>query len=314
MKKILSIILLVSALFLMSEIASAANTTVRKTTQNVIKYTKEQQTCISNAQKKQQAAIKAAQDIFNTATKNALQTKQAAIKAAQTTKNTKTRMTALRAANDAYNNDSTVKQSKGPYTDALKAANDAYNNDNTVKQAKEPYNVALKAARIDITKECVGTSNATQNKPVSQPTKILPENLNIVSILAVPDINVSYETVLGSVGLPATATVKLSDSTTQNITVIWDNGMPTYDPNIAGTYVFSGNLMPPDDRTNNDDFKATVNVIIAQQQTLAPTTAPAPLPDIETTTSPSDAANGLTNQAASSLLNGFWNFIKQNLR
>ena len=101
--------------------------------------------------------MKTALSVLNTATKDQLKTKQDAIKVAQKLTDANAKTAAIKAANDAYNNDSVVKQAKVPYLAAVKAANDAYNNDNVVKQAKIPYLAAVKAARSSAISACVGT-------------------------------------------------------------------------------------------------------------------------------------------------------------
>jgi len=196
MKKIFKIVLLISALILISGVASAAaipnslpatNKPAQKSAPVAVKYTAEQQACLKTAQAKRsasikaaadalnaatkdalairQAAIKAATDIFSAATKDALATRQAAITAAQKITDAKARMDAVKAAANAYNNDSAVKQAKVPYVAAVKAANDAYNSSAAVKQAKDPYTTAVKAANSQFQadqKACLGSSSSPQ--------------------------------------------------------------------------------------------------------------------------------------------------------
>jgi len=118
------------------------------------------------------------------------------------------------------------------------------------------------------------------------------ENLNILSVAPISDINVDYGTALTLVNLPTAVTATLSDSTTQPITVTWDGGTPVYDPNTAGTYVFSGALSSLENITNTNNLTASVSVIVAQN---LPT--PTPVPDV-------------IQQSASSLSNGVWDFIR----
>lgn len=119
MKKILKVILLISVLVLMSGVASAATTAP-------VKYTTEQQACIKAAQTARMASVKTATDALNAATKDALKTRQDAIIAAQKTKDTTARMAAIKAANDEYNNDSTVKTARAPYMSAVKVPNENF--------------------------------------------------------------------------------------------------------------------------------------------------------------------------------------------
>ena len=136
MKKILGTIVLVSALALMSGVAFA-ETTIQspaptsgeikmKPTAAPVKYTAKQQACIKDAQAVRIAAIKTASDTLNAATKDALKTKQDALKAAMALKDAKAKVAAIKAANEAFNNDAVVKAAKTPYAAAVKAANDKF--------------------------------------------------------------------------------------------------------------------------------------------------------------------------------------------
>jgi len=174
-KKTLSVVIIASALVLVFGVAGAATT---KNPQNTKPQglTSEQQTCVKDATKDQQAtikaaqdafneatkdalaekqaAIKAAQDAFNEATKDALAEKQAAIKAAQAIKDAKEKSNAIKTANDAFNNNEIVKPAKVILQDAIKAANDAYNNDSSVKNAKPSLDAVMKASSEKIAKKC----------------------------------------------------------------------------------------------------------------------------------------------------------------
>jgi len=152
-KKTLSVVIIASALVLVFGVAGAATT---KNPQNTKPQglTSEQQTCVKDATKDQQATIKAAQDAFNEATKDALAEKQAAIKAAQAIKDAKEKSNAIKTANDAFNNNEIVKPAKVILQDAIKAANDAYNNDSSVKNAKPSLDAVMKASSEKIAKKC----------------------------------------------------------------------------------------------------------------------------------------------------------------
>ena len=180
MKKILSVTFLVSGLVLVSGVALAATP---------VKYSSAQQTCIRTAQGQRAAATKTATDALNAATTNALETRQdatktardaltAATKVAQKTRqdaitaaakltDPKAKTAAIKAAQDAYNNDAAVKKSQAAYQAAIKSANDAYNNDATVKTAKIPFNAATKAANVKFQsdlKACMsGSAGDVQN-------------------------------------------------------------------------------------------------------------------------------------------------------
>ena len=127
MKKIAIVSFLAVALFLTSGVALAA--TAKKSAP--VKYTAEQQKCIAN---KVKGVANPGQAAFDAATKDASKTKLDALKAAHALKDAVAR------------------------TAAVKAANDAYNNDATVKTAKVPFIAAGKSAREEAVKSCVGVS------------------------------------------------------------------------------------------------------------------------------------------------------------
>ena len=96
----------------------------------------------------------------------------------------------------------------------------------------------------------------------------LPVINHIVSVASVgtlSTINVANGTTLSAVGLPATVSVNLSNSTTATTSaaVVWDDGTPLYDGNTTGTYTFSGTLTLGTNIYNPEDKKATVNVVVA---------------------------------------------------
>ena len=186
-QKILKIVLVVSIFALIGGSAFADTTPAPNHNPSLPpiqkpQFTAEQQACINSAVKTQQAAMKAAQDTFASATKDALATKQTAMKAAQDTfasatkdalateraamkaaqsiKDIKSRTAKIKAANDTFRNNSLVKQAIATLTAAMKAANDTYNNDNTVKQALPIYTAALKAARVNVIQKCATAAAA----------------------------------------------------------------------------------------------------------------------------------------------------------
>jgi len=106
------------------------NTTVASSTapngQKAPVLTEAQKTCIKAAQDKRMAAMKPATDELKVKTETALKTRQEAIAAAQKIKDEKKKGDAIKAANDAYNNDASVVESKTPYMSVVKAANDQF--------------------------------------------------------------------------------------------------------------------------------------------------------------------------------------------
>lgn len=92
---------------------------------------------------------------------------------------------------------------------------------------------------------------------------------NIDSIAPISDITVSKGTAVGSIGLPSYVNVNLSSSittgaalTTTGAAVTWDINASSYNPNVVGTYVFTGNIDASPDFLNPGDLKAMVNVIV----------------------------------------------------
>lgn len=92
---------------------------------------------------------------------------------------------------------------------------------------------------------------------------------NIDSIDPISDITVSRGTAIGSIGLPSYVNVNLSSSittgsalTTTAAAVTWNVNSSSYDPNVVGTYVFTGNIDASSDFLNPGDLKAMVNVIV----------------------------------------------------
>ena len=138
------------------------------------------------------------------------------------------------------------------------------------------------------------TATPTENTSTSQ-------SLNISSVAPISDIDVAYGSALSSASLPTEVVATMSDSSTQNIAVTWDNGTPAYDPNTAGTYVISGTLTLSDNVTNTNNLTASVNVIVLAQTTSGGT-------DLLQATTPSNGGDIIQN-ATSSLLNGVGNFV-----
>ena len=151
------------------------------------------------------------------------------------------------------------------------------------------------------TKSMKATVNVIVGSQTATPTEntATSQSLNISSIAPISDINVAYGSALSSASLPTEVIATMSDSSTQNIAVTWDNGTPTYDPNTAGTYIFSGTLTLSDNVTNTNNLTASVNVIVLAQ---------AGSTDLLQTTTPSTGGDIIQN-ATSSLLNGVGNFF-----
>jgi len=138
-----------------------------------------------------------------------------------------------------------------------------------VTQIHTPAQTQLKQQNLSQRTPPQNTRNQVQptQPEAQQPEQQTPD---IVSITPISDVNVDYGSDLSSTNLPATITVIMSDDTTQDITVAWDGGTPEYDGNIAGTYVFFGVLTLPENITNTNDVKASINVIVQEQPQVQP--------------------------------------------
>ncbi|MFD0869581.1 family 10 glycosylhydrolase [Paenibacillus residui] len=88
------------------------------------------------------------------------------------------------------------------------------------------------------------------------------EPIIVKEVSAIADISVQYGTQRSELNLPSSVKVTLSDETTTDAAITWDNGTPAYNGHQAGTYVFVGKLKLPDGVGNPDDIQAAVNVIV----------------------------------------------------
>jgi len=93
--------------------------------------------------------------------------------------------------------------------------------------------------------------------------KVQPMALNVTSVATIPDINVGLGTSRESLPLPTVVSVVLSDESTQELGVTWDNGNPEYNQDTEGTYVFSGTLTLAEGIGNENNVTAVVNVAVA---------------------------------------------------
>jgi|GEM_PF-2294494 len=124
----------------------------------------------------------------------------------------------------------------------------------------------------------------------------------ITSVDSLPDRNVDNGTDMSSIGLPKSVEVTLNNSTTTSAAVTWDNGRPTYDGDVAGTYKFTGALSLQSGVKNPNDYKAVINVIVKAASSVIPPeppippTPPVPIipPVTEETTSAAVTIKGIT--------------------
>lgn len=123
--------------------------------------------------------------------------------------------------------------------------------------------------------------NNFSNVPVKNNT------VSVSSVVSIPQIDVANGTLLASIGLPNTVTLNLSDSSTTNVNVTWDNGTPVYNDAVAGTYTFSGTFNVSGNISNPNNIAATVDVVVAEAPiVVTPPTPPIPTLDADPTPIP----------------------------
>lgn len=76
------------------------------------------------------------------------------------------------------------------------------------------------------------------------------------------DLSVVYGTKLEDLKLPQEVQITLSDSSTWEVKVTWNNGSPAYNGTIAGKYSFIGELELPEGVLNPDGIQSTINVTV----------------------------------------------------
>jgi len=94
----------------------------------------------------------------------------------------------------------------------------------------------------------------------------IPGNItvkNIVSIQSTAPIGAAFNTPFSSLDLPPVRTVTLSDNTTQDLPIIWDQG--TYNPASAGVYTVYGTPQISGDIANPNNIQASVIVTVSAQ-------------------------------------------------
>jgi len=113
-----------------------------------------------------------------------------------------------------------------------------------------------------------------QEKPAEPDPDPVP--VTVTEVASLSDVTVAYGTKLTEVPLPSQVAVKLSDGDNGTASVTWNDGVPAYDGNTAGTYAFTGTLTPPEGVTNPNALKATVRVIV-QEKPAEPDPDPVPV-------------------------------------
>ncbi|GIP17643.1 hypothetical protein J40TS1_32850 [Paenibacillus montaniterrae] len=93
--------------------------------------------------------------------------------------------------------------------------------------------------------------------------QVVPVTVKLVAELE--KLTVTYGTELSALELPEKVKVTLSDNTALEVAVTWDNGTPTYNGAVAGTYQFKGNLALPAGIDNPQQLAAGISVEVARQ-------------------------------------------------
>jgi glucan-binding YG repeat protein len=89
-----------------------------------------------------------------------------------------------------------------------------------------------------------------------------PSAVTVEGVNSLDDKTVANGTNKSDIGLPDTIDVTLSNSTTTSVAVRWNNGSPTYNGDVSGTYTFTGTLILPDGVTNPNNYTVSVKVIV----------------------------------------------------
>jgi myosin heavy subunit len=199
--------------------------------------------------------------------------------------------TAQQTAEDAQQ---TAEEAKDVVKQVQEAVEEVKQDVKQVKEEKEEKD--NKDNKSDKQEESQTEEQITEPAEPAEPT-----TLDIISTASISDINVEYG---APANLPTTITATLSDNSTQDLAIIWDNGMPSFDQNASGSYVFSGALILPENVTNTNNLNATANVVVAPQPVEEIVPEEVPIEEIV------NEVADLVENASSSLLNGIWNFIK----
>ena len=92
---------------------------------------------------------------------------------------------------------------------------------------------------------------------------VTPETLNIRSVQDFDPLSVPLGTEFSDLELPEAAEVTLSDDSTAEQPVVWDEG--DYDGTEAGTYTLTGSLTLEDGITNTDGVQASIQIVVQEE-------------------------------------------------
>lgn len=104
-----------------------------------------------------------------------------------------------------------------------------------------------------------------------------PDPVNISSVSALNNINVANGTV--SPTLPTNVTVVLENLLEESVEIIWGASTPEYNGSVAGTYIYTGDLILPEWILNPNNLKASVSVIVASGNRIV-TSVATPVPNL----------------------------------
>lgn len=76
------------------------------------------------------------------------------------------------------------------------------------------------------------------------------------------EMDIPYGTPLENLGLPERVKVTLEDDSESDVSVIWDEGSPTYDSTAVGTFTFTGTLDVPEYILNPQGYRARIVITI----------------------------------------------------
>jgi len=128
------------------------------------------------------------------------------------------------------------------------------------------------------------------------------KSLEVSSVAPISDITVANGTAIDQTGLQSAVTATLSDATTQDLQITWDNGNPSYDASVAGDYILTGALTLPETISNSNNLMANCKIIVQKP------VAQEPEPQIESEEPP--PVGEIVQEVTSALLDGMWQFIK----
>lgn len=90
---------------------------------------------------------------------------------------------------------------------------------------------------------------------------VLAANITSIQSIFESNIFVKYGTDINSLGLLQSTDVLLSNGLTSTLQIVW-NSNPTYNPETAGNYVFTGILILPEGIANPSNLKITITVTV----------------------------------------------------